>query len=197
VTNSSRSFIKENMNKYNWKYLLFVSLTGLFFTSCRISRPYKTPDMFSSDLYRDLGTDDITNIANLKWEEIFTDTVLQRLVSEGVQRNFDLRIAYTRIQQAEAYFRQSGAAFFPDLNVSANASRSKLSDAQGFGIRTRTSTYQITAQSSWELDVWGKLSSSRRANLANLLQSRAGARAVQTSLVAGIASYYYTVLALD
>jgi outer membrane protein TolC len=41
------------------------------------------------------------------------------------------------------------------------------------------------------------LGSNRRASLANLLQSEAAARAVQTGVVSTIANFYFTLLALD
>ncbi len=53
------------------------------------------------------------------------------------------------------------------------------------------------AVAGWEADIWGKLKSNKRANLANLLQSDAYARAVQTGIVANIANDYYSLLALD
>src|SRR5690606_10705988 len=43
----------------------------------------------------------------------------------------------------------------------------------------------------------GKLKSARNANYANLLQTEAASKAIQTSVVAGIANYYYLLLALD
>ena len=68
---------------------------------------------------------------------------------------------------------------------------------QGFGIRNSANQYQLGISSNWEADLWGKLSSTRRASLASLLQTEAYARAVQTSLVANIAGYYFTLTALD
>ncbi|RYZ81140.1 MAG: TolC family protein, partial [Moraxellaceae bacterium] len=57
--------------------------------------------------------------------------------------------------------------------------------------------YQLGVSSVWEADIWGKLKSSKKAAFANLLQTEAAAKAVQTRLVADIASLYYLLLALD
>jgi NodT family efflux transporter outer membrane factor (OMF) lipoprotein len=133
----------------------------------------------------------------MKWSELFTDTVLQRLIAEGITNSPDLLMAYTRIDQAEAYFAQSKAALWPTLNGNAAITESKLSEAQGFGIRTRATQFQIGVASVWEIDIWGKLRSNRRANLASLLQSQAAAKTIQTRLISLIATYYYQLLALD
>lgn len=178
-------------------YFLFLFLMGLVWTSCKVVQPYQRPDGPFDDLYRDVSTTDTNTIANLRWDEVFTDTTLQRLISEGIAHNPDLQIAYTRIEQAEAYYLQSRAAFLPSFDANAGVTTSKLSEAQGFGIRTSATQYQLGVSSSWEVDIWGRLRSSRRANLASLLQSQAAARAVQTRLVASIANFYYVLLALD
>jgi len=85
----------------------------------------------------------------------------------------------------------------PTVNANTSVTESKLSAVQGFGIRNNATQFQLGLSSAWEADIWDRLSSSRRASFANLLQSEAGARAVQTGLVAAIANYYYSLLALD
>ncbi|HYK76071.1 MAG TPA: efflux transporter outer membrane subunit [Daejeonella sp.] len=177
-------------------YPLIVILSVLLLVSCGIIRPYKTPEMAKPDLFREVSTTDTSTIATLHYTEIFKDTILQKLIKEGIDQNPDLQIAYTRVQQAQAYYLQSGAYLLPTLNANANVTRSKFSTGQTLG-RQNATQYQLGLSSNWEIDVWGKLRSNRRANLANFLQSEAGARAVQTSLISSIATFYYTLLSLD
>ena len=169
-------------------------ITGV---SCRVTKPYIPPAEQLNGLYRDADTTDTTTIANLRWEEIFTDTILQGLIREGIQRNLDLQIAYTRIQQAQAYYEQSRLAFYPNVNANLSASTARVTNSQTTGRTNAAQQYQFGLSTSWEADIWGKLRSTRRANLAALLQSEAAARAVQTDLVGNIANYYYSLLALD
>jgi outer membrane protein, multidrug efflux system len=183
-------------NKF-FSYVFFLALPVLMLASCDIIRPYRTPDINTSNLFRDTTAADTNTISNLRYNEIYTDPLLQKLIAEGIARNPDLQIAYTRVQQAQAYYIQSGAAFLPTLNANASVTRSKFSEAQSFGIRKNATQYQVGLSSSWEIDVWGKLRSNRRANLASFLQSEAAARAVQTSIVSSIATFYFTLLALD
>ena len=185
------------MNKNFFKQLFFILLPVLVIASCKVTQTYQTPEVQTEGLYRGVNVTDTNTIANLKWNEVFTDTALQRLIAEGIARNLDLKIAYTRIQQAQAYYIQSGAAFQPTLSGNAGASVSKLSEAQGFGIRKSATQFQLGVTTGWEADIWGRLSSNRRASLANLLQSEAAARAIQTGLVGTIANFYYSLLALD
>lgn len=178
-------------------YLLFVMVPVLTMLSCKVTQPYQLPNMSTSNLYRDVSPTDTATIATLPYTQIFTDTILQRLIAQGIGSNPDLLVAYTRIQQAEASYFQSRAAFLPSLNANTGVTTSRLSNAQGLGVRNSATIYELGVSAGWEADIWGRLSSSRRAAFASLLQTQAGARAVQTSLVANIANYYFTLLALD
>ena len=178
-------------------YLLLTLLLLTGFVSCRLLKPYQTPDVALANLYRGVASTDTSTLASMRWSEIFTDTILQGLIREGIARNPDLQVAYTRVQQAQAYYLQSRAAFFPSLNADASVTRSRLPKVQDFRQLGNITQYQLGATSNWELDVWGRIGSNRRASLASLLQSEAAARAVQTSLVATIANSYYLLLALD
>ncbi|WP_423147347.1 efflux transporter outer membrane subunit [Rubrolithibacter danxiaensis] len=185
------------MNNRYIKHLLIAGVIVLSFASCKVTQKYKSAGLSTDGLYRDINSSDTSTMADIPLKEFFTDPELLKLLDEGISQNLDLKIAITRIQQSEAYLRQSKAALFPSLNANASATVSKLSDGQGGRLINNTRVYQLGLTSSWEADIWGKLSSSKRANLAALLESRAYARAVQTRLVANIANTYYQLLALD
>jgi outer membrane protein, multidrug efflux system len=178
------------MKKKPIAYILFI-LTILA-TSCAITKPYQAPLVGTQGLYRDQSSTDSANMANLHWTEIFRDTLLQNLIREGIATNLNLKIAYSSIRQAQAYFEQSRLAFLPGLSVDASTLNGKA-----ISTSTNTQLYELAVNASWEADLWGKLKSSKRAALASLLQSDAYSRVIQTDLVAGIANYYYTLLVLD
>ncbi len=174
---------------------IFFSLL-IILGSCKVTQTYKPNIQVKENLFRDVSINDTSSFADISWNKVFLDANLQTLINEGIANNPGLLQAYIRVAQAEAYYEQSGAAFLPSLNANATVNYSKLPENQIAGIRS-ASQYQLGVSSVWEADIWGKLKSSRRAQLANLLQSKAGVKAVQTSIVSGVASYYYNLLALD
>jgi len=103
-----------------------------------------------------------------------------------------MKIALARINQAQANFRQSKAAFYPTLDVTASGPL-----VNTVKIVNSSTLFDVNASASWEADLWGKMRSSKRAALAALLQSDAYKRAVQTQLVADIATDFYALLAYD
>ena len=190
-----------------------VILLAAFLASCSVTKPYEQPGLNTNGLYRGVQTTDSATLATVPWRQMFPDTVLQRLIERGLDNNLDLKVAVARMQTAEANLQQSKLAFFPTLSTNAAFTLSKSSSAQLRALNIRNAEsgsntvsttsiptikqYSLTASTSWEADVWGKLRSNKRAYLAAYLQSDAYRRAVQTQLIANIANDYYALLAYD
>ena len=170
------------------KIMVVLSIAALtLIQSCKVVKPYVQPaGAAGADIYRKAISTDTTNIADIPWQKLFSDTALQSLVQQGISNNPDLSIALARIKAAAANVRQSKMALYPTLSANATAAFQQ-------GVATLSATpeaYQLYANSSWEANIWGKLSSAKKAALASLLQSEAYRRAVQTQLVADIATNY-------
>ncbi len=189
------------MNNRYHKYYFIIGFFVLTLTAC-VTRKYERPALNSNDLYRDHAATDSTTIADLPWTTLFADAGLQSLIQQGINENLDLKQAIERIKIAEATLLQSRAALLPSLTGDLSVTDTKQSQAAlnfppGVNIRTETQTYRAQLSTSWEADIWGKLSSAKRSAYASLLQSDAAKRAVQTQLIANIANAYYDLLALD
>nr|WP_294872240.1 efflux transporter outer membrane subunit [uncultured Pedobacter sp.] len=186
---------------FRYKSYIIIGFATLCLTAC-VTKKYERPALNSNDLYRDNTGTDTATIANLPWKTLFADGTLQILIQQGLNENLDLKQAVERIKIAEATLRQSKAAFLPslsgDLSVTdAKQSRAALNFPPGININTETQTYKAQLSTSWEADIWGKLSSAKRSAYSSLLQTDATKRAVQTQLIANIANTYYNLLALD
>ncbi|MBB5634773.1 NodT family efflux transporter outer membrane factor (OMF) lipoprotein [Pedobacter cryoconitis] len=179
------------------QFLIPLAIFSGLWSSCKVTQPYRKPAISIAPDYPGADNPDTTNMAALKWSEVFTDTVLNQLIIQGLQANFDLKIAVERINEAKANLKMSKAAFLPEVNTNLSVKQSKLAYPQSFGIFDNSTQYDFGITTAWEIDVWGKLSSAKRAALAGLLTSDAAKRAVQTQLVANIANYYYDLLSLD
>ncbi|MDR1500942.1 MAG: TolC family protein, partial [Prevotella sp.] len=110
----------------NITLLGFIILTGL--PACQVMNKYKIPEIDSDNLYREMTSSDTTTIASIPWKEYFTDSFLILLIDEGIKKNHDLQIAYTRIQQAEANLSMAKAAYFPDISLAGQIDQSRFSN---------------------------------------------------------------------
>lgn len=189
------------MNTRSYKYYFIIGFSVLSLAGC-VTKKYERPVLNSNGLYRESTTTDSTTIADLPWKTLFADPGLQLLIEQGINGNLDLKQAIERIKVAEATLLQSRAALLPTLTGDISVTDNKQSVAAlnfppGININTETQLYRAQLSTSWEADIWGRLSSAKRSAYANLLQSDAAKRAVQTQLIANIANTYYNLLALD
>ena len=179
--------------------LLVVAIT---LQSCFVARDYVRPDLDieTENLYRteNLPKDSVS-MADVSWKDLFTDQYLEQYIEEGLQNNMDIRIAIQQMIAAEAYAKQGKAGYLPTLSVGPNYTHQEYSENSQFGsiFSGGLDTYDITADLSWEADIWGKIRSNKRASQADYLQSVAGHQAVKTQLISNIANSYYNLLALD
>ncbi|MFD2941682.1 efflux transporter outer membrane subunit [Flavobacterium notoginsengisoli] len=184
------------------KYILMV-MTAALLSACSVTKKYERPTTLKTDqLYRDQSSTDSTTIADMPWQSVFKDEKLNALIQKGLDQNLNLKNAIENIVQARASLRQSKLAYYPTLQLDASATHNKQSQAglnfpAGININTLTTTYKLGASTSWELDIWGKLSSSKRAALATYLATDAAKQAVQTQLISDIANNYFMLLAYD
>ncbi|MHC0440318.1 efflux transporter outer membrane subunit [Flavobacterium sp. 3-210] len=184
------------------KYILMV-MTAVLLSACSVTKKYERPTRLSTDkLYRDQTSADSTTIASMPWQTVFKDEKLNALIQKGLDQNLNLKNAIENIVQANASLRQSKLAYYPTLQLDANTTHTKQSEAglnfpAGININTLTTTYKLGLSTSWEADIWGKLSSKKRAALATYLASDAAKQAVQTQLIADIANNYFRLLAYD
>jgi len=185
-------------SKYLIRLAVIVAVAVIIFSSCNLRQKYIRPQVKTDSLYRGVNNADTTSMANISWKQIFNDQKLRALLQEGINNSYDLKIAVTRINQAEANLRQSKAAYFPTLSVEPQYTRERTSSAEGgsSGIYPNN-IFEISGSASWEIDLWGKLKGAQKAALASLLQSYANRRAVQTQLIGDIATDYYNLLAYD
>lgn len=172
-------------------------------SSCMARKEYERPqNVVDEKLFRtDMLPSDSTNIANVSWKEIFTDPILQGHISKALENNLDIRIALQSITSAEAYLKQSKAAYQPTVTVgpgytfqtqSLNTQTGRL-----FGDRRYINQLDITASIGFEADIWGKLKAQEKAQMATYLGTVAAHKAVKSDLVASIASSYYQLLTFD
>lgn len=149
-------------------------------------------------------------VSNINWREYFADPHLLKLIDAAVGNNLDLQIALQRIETSRASVKLANAAMLPkvDLNIGGGVQKFGLYTMDGAGNASTEITPGNTVpeilpdmfvglQSSWEIDVWGKLRNQRSAAASTYLSSIEMANFVISNLVSDVAVYYSELLALD
>lgn len=162
-------------------------------SSCSIYRNYHRPqDMPTDSLFRDNTTAaDTSSLGDLPWEQLFSDSRLQSLISYGLEHNTDMQVALLRTDQAKAGLNAARLAYLPSLTFSPQGT------IQSIDGNKATKSYTLPVQASWEIDLFGNLRNAHKGVKATLLMQKAYQRAIRSELVATIAASYYSLLMLD
>lgn len=178
--------------------IIIIAFAALSLTGCKsLYGNYERPDIKTSGIVRDPVDDKgalagSSDFGNLPWRSVFTDPQLQTLIEKALENNPDLLNAALNIDIAEQQLRASKLAFLPSVVFAPNGSISH------FGTHTSsTQAYTLPITASWDVDLFGKLRSQKKAAQMALIQSRDYKVAVQTNLICNVANLYYTLLMLD
>jgi multidrug efflux system outer membrane protein len=129
------------------------------------------------------------------WWKLFNDPTLDALIDEALAHSPDVQIAAARVAQARATLGIVNADRLPQLDVQADATRSKQSAAlaQFPGDRHLT-TYTVQGALSFELDLWGRYERASASARAQLLNTEFGREATKLSLTGEVARGYFSLI---
>ncbi|HZX44004.1 MAG TPA: efflux transporter outer membrane subunit [Myxococcaceae bacterium] len=177
---------------------LFAATLALASTGCLMGPDYQRPVVPTPATFRDQGpTQDTASIADLPWWTVFRDPELQSLVAEAVQNNRDLRAAIARVEQARALARIQKAQILPAVSANASGGYGRGSLTLPTENPKSSAVFEVDAQLSWEIDVWGRIRRGTEAAVAQYLASEQGRRATTVTLVADVAVAYVQLRQLD
>lgn len=182
------------MSRLRW----LIAIVVLVLTGCMVGPKYKRPPVTVPDTYRGVVPEAGTQAASLgdeRWWTVFQDPQLQGLIREALSQNYDVRIAATRVLQAQAVLGITRADQFPTITGGASSSNQRL-PATRITPAFETSPSEVNLSLFWELDFWGKYRRATEAARANLLATEWGQKAVIWSLVSNVASAYFQLLEL-
>ncbi|MCH2173547.1 efflux transporter outer membrane subunit [Myxococcota bacterium] len=166
--------------------------------SCAIGPNYQRPQVETPETYRAaVGAPEAASYADLPWWKVFRDPDLLALIETAIQNNLDVQMAVARTEQA---YRQSAAvrsAFYPQVGYEGSASRSQSARFLDPGTPLKSTSYGGALNAVWEIDLWGRIRRASEAAQAELLASEDYQRGILLSLVANVASLYFTLLELD
>lgn len=160
------------MKHLNIKLFSAVAL-GLFVSACGVKRAdYDLPSLELPDKYKNAGVDataggnpaetapSVVPQSVSRWWEHYGNEELNKLVTEGLANNYQLKAAIQRIIQAHALAGVENADEWPELSGTGGYEIETPAGGLGTlesGTRRRSRhTYQVGLEASYEIDLWGK-----------------------------------------
>jgi outer membrane protein, multidrug efflux system len=176
--------------------LLVLSLAG-----CKALGPnYKRAEPNLPETFSEADTAKIAADNLLKqWWKYYQDEKLNELVTHALENNTNIHLAIARIEEADASMREVGASLFPQVDLSANANRSKVTELGPFPTFASPirNNYSFGLSTSYELDFWGKIRRAKESAAANALATRNAKETVELSLIGLVTSNYLQLRGLD
>lgn len=134
-----------------------------------------------------------TSPADDRWWTQFSDPLLDSLISEGIDNNYDVLMATRRIEIARQALRQAQSGYYPSLSASGGWNKARTSGlaASRHGTAVNSSYFDLGIDMNWEIDVFGKVTARAKESKAALTASKAEYDAVMVSVAAKIATCYF------
>jgi len=133
------------------------------------------------------------------WWELFNDSQLNALELRMNISNQNVAVAEAQFREARALVQAAKAGYFPTLTAGASATRSMTSGTLGSTTRSggTFNDFRLSADLSWELDIWGKVRRQVEAGRASAQASAADLQGVRLSMQAELAQNYFQLRTLD
>jgi multidrug efflux system outer membrane protein len=143
---------------------------------------------------------DAGSAVDIGWREFFPDPQLQQLIAQALANNRDLRIAALNVEAAQAQYRIRRADLFPSIAATAQEQSQRYpagliaggTPGQGAVVRAYEVGVGFTA---YELDLFGRIRSLKHQALEEYLSTEESRRSTQITLIAEVASAYFTLIA--
>jgi len=181
------------------KWLIILFCAALM-TACSFAPTYHRPQLSIPDTYKEGKVNWVragsTRIVcnNPRWWEMYHDPVLNQLEEEVSIANQDLRVAFSRYQEARAQLNVARADFFPQVLGVANSYRQQVSkDAANTTPKHIFSDNLLVVNLTYEVDVWGRVRNTVAAARSAAQASAADVAAVALSLHAQLANTYFAL----
>ncbi len=193
------------------KINLFLALIGatLMFASCKVPSIVQPVENRAVPAMYSLGKDTV-NTATVGWRNFFVDKYLVNLIDTALKNNQELLVTLQEVEIArnEILFRQG--KLLPSVGLKTGIGVEKVGryTSQGAGdasaeiipgkyVPEALMDYTLAAQANWEIDIWKKLHTAKKASEERYLATLEGRNFLLTNLIAEVASSYYELLALD
>jgi outer membrane protein, multidrug efflux system len=173
------------------KLAVVALLPLLSLTGCNLGPKYKHPTLqppatfYTEDQARQIS------IADLGWWQLFKDPILQGLIRESLENNYDLQLAVARVEEERALVGVSRSQYFPQVGYDANISGQKL-----LTIPNHT-YYSYSFSTFWEIDLFGRIRKLNEAQRALYFSSEEARRDVRLLVMSEVAQGYFQLRALD
>ncbi|MBZ9783070.1 TolC family protein [Pseudomonas sp. REP124] len=153
--------------------LFLPSLLVSALAACTVGPDYKTPDTPpASSTYAKAANYDQSRFESVWWQQ-FDDPTLNQLVSQSLQGNRDLRVAFARWKAARAIRDDISNDNLPVVTSRVSSVQGRSQVPGQTESRVNTERYDLGLDMAWEIDLFGRIQ--RQLESSDALEDAAAA----------------------
>jgi multidrug efflux system outer membrane protein len=182
---------------------LLAAVAALAMTACSTAPDYRQPTAATPPAFKEAAGWQTAGTAVPpagKWWQAFGDATLDGLEEQVAGGNFDLAAATARYEQARGLVRQARSDLYPEIGLGASAGRQRVSAGRPLSPTDSAATYSVATVGpslDYEVDLFGRVRNSIRANTAAAQASEADVAGLRLGLQAQLATAYFDMRGLD
>jgi NodT family efflux transporter outer membrane factor (OMF) lipoprotein len=165
--------------------------------ACAVGPDYVRPALDMPAAYKETGpwktAEPRPAASGEPWWKAYGDTTLDGLMQDAERANQDLRVAEAQYRQARAAADLARAGLFPELGVSASATRARV-DAPTVATGN---AFSAALDASWEPDLWGGVRRAVEAGEATAQASDYDLAGAHLSIQTSLAQDYFQLRMTD
>jgi NodT family efflux transporter outer membrane factor (OMF) lipoprotein len=186
------------------KSLTFASV--LLLSACAVTRvdappPAAAPIAFKENGLWQHGAVTAAPVVPDAWWTLFRDPVLDALQQRLMIGNENLKASVAQVASARATLAASRSAMFPTLSAGFSGTRSGNPQTNGVSsssaVQNPSNSLSLSANASWEIDLWGRLAQASSGAQASLQASSNDLAAATLSAQALLAQTYFSLRAAE
>lgn len=181
----------------------------LALAACAVGPKYRQPAVEAAPMYKEnQGWQPATPAAiaaGQPWWSIYNDPVLDRLERQVVVSNQNLKAAEAAYRASQQIVAADRGSLFPQLSASGSVSKSGggtavTTTSTGAAVARAHGTqtiYDVGAQATWTLDIWGRIRRQVESDVAKAEASAADVVAAELSAQVTLAEDYFQLRAAE
>jgi len=190
-------------------FFLVLTLTGglMLASGCAVGPNYRRPGAPVPQVFKEPPPEGwkqaqpSAGVPRGKWWEIYNDPQLNALEEQVNISNQNVLVAAAQYREARDAVRIARSGLFPTAGVSTSVTSQRSSSTLGAnavaGNSGATTLYDLSADLSYQVDVWGSIRRNLRGAYASAQVSAADLENVRLAFQAELAEFYFQLHGLD
>jgi NodT family efflux transporter outer membrane factor (OMF) lipoprotein len=207
----SNAYSLEKNDSATWSrrgFSLAIATVAIGLPACRVGPNFVAPtapplgDSFHQlSINEEAAATSPMDSQSWRWWTYFDDPILQMLIRDASQQNLTIREAYFRIAESQALLGVARSQFFPQFNATTDTSfrRNSQNNNQVLSTNNQSAFWTISngIESSWEIDLWGRIARGVEAANSELLAQHESLNDIRVTLLADVATTYIQIRVLQ